>query len=249
MRFPKISLPGIRMLAGQTPGPSTNVNPTLGQQIASLLPLKIRETRPEEAGQRPQACVPSSPFLSLPVTMWGEIAKRLDRSTWEALRQVCADAKAAAPVKALEVRTRNDLISALTLKVFVDGAITKLIAKNCRLVIAEVQNLAKNTSLISLDLASNNIGDEGAQALAANTSITSLDLAANGIGDAGAQALAANTRITALNLQNNNIGDAGAQALAANTRITKLDLANCRIGPAGRAALEAVRDRFEVLVL
>jgi hypothetical protein len=45
-----------------------------------------------------------------------------------------------------------------------------------------VQALAKNTSIISLDLASNKIGDAGAQVLAANTSITSLDLTSNNIG-------------------------------------------------------------------
>jgi len=63
------------------------------------------------------------------------------------------------------------------------------------------------------------------------------------------RALAANRSITSLNLSEIKIGDEGAKALAANTSITSLDVRDCGIGLAGRAALEAVRNRFELLLL
>ena len=56
------------------------------------------------------------------------------------------------------------------------------------------QALRVNTSLSSLDLRSNSIGDEGANSLAealiVNTSLSSLDLGYNSIGDEGANSLA-----------------------------------------------------------
>ncbi|XP_068699916.1 protein NLRC3-like isoform X2 [Montipora foliosa] len=111
------------------------------------------------------------------------------------------------------------------------------------------QALAVNTSLTTLKLSGNRIGDAGAtslsQALAVNTSLTTLYLPDNSIGDEGAtslsQALAVNTSLTALHLRDNYIGDAGAtslsQALAVNTSLTTLKLSGNSIGYAGATSL------------
>ena len=118
---------------------------------------------------------------------------------------------------------------------------TSLSLRNCNLNDNDAQQLAQalaaNTTITTLSLEFNQIGDAGAQALAANTTITTLSLWGNPIGDAGAQALAANTTITNHNLGFNQMGDTGAQALAANTTITNLDLMGNRITGAGAQAL------------
>ena len=105
--------------------------------------------------------------------------------------------------------------------------------------------LRVNTSLTSLNLSSNFIGDEEAnslsQALRVNTSLTSLDLSDNSIGDEGAnslsQALRVNTSLTSLDLSINSIGDEGAnflsQALRVNTSLTSLNLCGNSIGHEG----------------
>ncbi|XP_068753925.1 nucleotide-binding oligomerization domain-containing protein 2-like [Montipora capricornis] len=111
------------------------------------------------------------------------------------------------------------------------------------------QALTVNTSLTTLDLTWNSIGDEDAsslsQALAVNTSLTTLDLTWNSIGDEDAsslsQALAVNTSLTTLDLSHNSIGAEGAtslsQALAVNTSLTTLDLSDNSIGAEGATSL------------
>src|SRR3989338_7421964 len=79
-----------------------------------------------------------------------------------------------------------------------------------------------NSSLTTLNLSSNSIGDSGVSALATalqyNSSLTTLNLTGNSIGDSGASALATalshNSSLTTLNLTRNSIGDSGASALA-----------------------------------
>jgi Ran GTPase-activating protein (RanGAP) involved in mRNA processing and transport len=94
--------------------------------------------------------------------------------------------------------------------------------------------------LTSLDLNSNNIGDEGAKAIAEALKrlmavLTSLDLNSNNIGDEGAKAIAEALKVNAvfrgffwLRLECNNIGDEGAKAIAealeVNAVLTKLNL-------------------------
>ncbi|XP_068756016.1 NLR family CARD domain-containing protein 3-like, partial [Montipora capricornis] len=126
------------------------------------------------------------------------------------------------------------------------------------------QAVAVNTSLTTLDLSYNSIGDEGAtslsQALAVNTSLTTLDLSRNSIGDEGAtslsQALAVNTSLTTLDLSCNSIGAEGAtslsQALAVNTSLTTLHLSHNSIGDAGATSLSqalAVNTSLTILAL
>ena len=78
-----------------------------------------------------------------------------------------------------------------------------------------------NTSLGTLELSFNNIGENGckhfAEALKINTGLTALLLDDNNIGDQGcehfAEALNVNTSLTTLTLGSNNIGDEGCEAL------------------------------------
>ncbi|XP_044178924.1 NLR family CARD domain-containing protein 3-like [Acropora millepora] len=114
--------------------------------------------------------------------------------------------------------------------------------------------LRVNTSLTSLHLGLNSIGDEGAnslsEALRVNTSLTSLDLDDNSIGKEGAyslsEALRVNTSLTSLDLSKNSIGVEGAsslsQTLRVNTSLTSLRLYWNSIGDDGASSLsEALR--------
>ncbi|KAK3284858.1 hypothetical protein CYMTET_7513, partial [Cymbomonas tetramitiformis] len=124
-----------------------------------------------------------------------------------------------------------------------------------------------NTSLNTLHLGENNIGNEGAEALAAalspyeegvfNTSLNTLILELNNIGPEGAKALAValtpnaegvfNTSLNTLDLNANGIGPEGAKALAValtpnaegvfNTSLNTLNLEHNDIGPEGAKAL------------
>ena len=105
--------------------------------------------------------------------------------------------------------------------------------------------LLVNSSLTSLHLHGDSIGDTGAeclsQALTVNSSLTNLDLTSNSIGDTGAeslsQALTVNSSLTNLHLTSNRIGYTGAeclsQALTVNSSLTNLDLTSNRIGGTG----------------
>ena len=82
--------------------------------------------------------------------------------------------------------------------------------------------LKENTSLISISLISNKIGDDGVKALAEalkeNTSLTSIVIVDNNITDDGmkalAEALKENTSIQSISLFANNITNDGVKALA-----------------------------------
>ena len=77
------------------------------------------------------------------------------------------------------------------------------------------------TKILSLNLSSNDLGDDGCRALAAvlpQTKIASLDLSSNGISAEGGQALAAvlpQTNITSLKLNANELDEEAKQALRA----------------------------------
>jgi len=55
------------------------------------------------------------------------------------------------------------------------------------------------------------------EALQRNSTLTSLDLGGNGVGDSGAERLAEalqrNSTLTSLDLRNNEVGDSGAEAM------------------------------------
>ena len=118
---------------------------------------------------------------------------------------------------------------------------------------AGVGQLAKalefNTTVISLEMISCNLGDAGvatlAGALKRNHTLTTLDFEYNYIGEIGAAALAealkVNHCVTSLSLNNNRLSDAGAAALAEtlkwNKSLTTLSLWANGIQTAGAAAL------------
>ena len=125
------------------------------------------------------------------------------------------------------------------------------------------QALCLNTSVKTLKLSYNPLGDEGAKALAemlggngaessgtVNTTLEHVDLSKCRIGPVGAQhlaqALCVNTLVKTLKLSDNPLGDEGARALAemlggngaessgtVNTNLEHVDLSKCRIGPVG----------------
>ncbi|KAF9541901.1 hypothetical protein EC957_002606 [Mortierella hygrophila] len=85
-----------------------------------------------------------------------------------------------------------------------------------------VLSVMANSTLTTLDLEDNSIGDYGTQALSealkTNSTLTTLNLRDNSIRDTGAQALSealkTNSTLTALDLEDNLIEDNGAQALS-----------------------------------
>ncbi|KAF9549641.1 hypothetical protein EC957_003177 [Mortierella hygrophila] len=125
-----------------------------------------------------------------------------------------------------------------------------------------VFSVMANSTLTTLDLSYNSIGDSRAQALAdalkTNSTLTSLDLQGTLIEDNGVQALSealrTNSTLTALNLRDSSIGDSGAQALAdalkTNSTLTSLDLQGTLIEDNGAQALsEALRTNSTLTAL
>jgi Leucine-rich repeat (LRR) protein/GTPase SAR1 family protein len=94
--------------------------------------------------------------------------------------------------------------------------------------------------LKSLNLAYNQIGDEGAIAIAERLpGLISLDLLRNGIGDGGVEAIAERLHgLISLNLSNNLIADEGATAIAERlSALTSLYLSMNEIGDEGAKAI------------
>ncbi|KAL0242597.1 hypothetical protein GEMRC1_005160 [Eukaryota sp. GEM-RC1] len=117
-----------------------------------------------------------------------------------------------------------------------------------------IEALKTNSTITSLELSSNYIGDEGVRALAevlkVNASVTSVNLHYNFIKVEGARALAEvlklNSSVTSVNLRTNSVGDVGARALAdalnVNTSVTSVNLRANSIGDEGaRALAEALK--------
>ena len=112
----------------------------------------------------------------------------------------------------------------------------------CSLLKEQIQTLRETTSLSSLNVRSNFIGDEEtnllAQTLRVNTFLSSLNLCSASISVEGAnslaQALGVNTSLSSLDLDCNSIGDeranSFAQTLRVNTSLSSLDLSSNSIG-------------------
>ncbi|OAQ25001.1 RNI-like protein [Linnemannia elongata AG-77] len=112
-----------------------------------------------------------------------------------------------------------------------------------------VEAIKANSTLTTLDLGDNSVGDNGAQALSealkTNSTLTTLNLLYNSIGSNGAvalsKALKTNSTLTTLNLGGYLIGDNGAQALSealkTNSTLTTLNLLYNSIGDNGARAL------------
>ncbi|KAG0009535.1 hypothetical protein BGZ81_003334, partial [Podila clonocystis] len=115
------------------------------------------------------------------------------------------------------------------------------------------ETLKTNSTLTTLNLWDNSIGDNGAvalfEALKINSTLTTLNMNDNSIGDNGAvalsEALKTNSTLTTLNLRDNSIGPNGAvalsEALKINSTLTTLDLSYNSIEPNGAQALAEAR--------
>eukprot|EP00808_Paulinella_micropora_P009145 g74483.t1 len=114
--------------------------------------------------------------------------------------------------------------------------------------------LKVNTTVQTLNIGDNNLGDKGAalvaEAIKVNKTLQAVGLSSNNIGDDGAKAigkaLEVNSTLISINLEDNGIGPAGAQhiakALEVNTTLTSLGLSTNVIGDAGAQAIgEALR--------
>nr|KAJ3420832.1 T-complex-associated testis-expressed protein 1 [Polyrhizophydium stewartii] len=123
----------------------------------------------------------------------------------------------------------------------------------CRLICSA---LLSNTSLVSLDLSHNKIGDSGARGLAKvlaapTTALRHLRLSNNKIGQAGAQnigkALGVNKSLVSLDLRLNHLGDGGGHAmcaaLARNKHLQEIDLSGNGLGAKFVTALCALLRR------
>jgi Ran GTPase-activating protein (RanGAP) involved in mRNA processing and transport len=111
------------------------------------------------------------------------------------------------------------------------------------------KELTSNTTLTSINLNGNRIGDAGtvalAGALASNKTLSCLQLCRNDIGDVGldalGQAMVQNASLTELNLRANNFGTAGltsfANALKINEGLKRLKLCYNSLGDTGAATL------------
>ncbi len=130
----------------------------------------------------------------------------------------------------------NDAI-ALANALATNTTITTLNAATNNLGSNGVKALAQSTTLATLDISNNCIRDEGALALARNTSLRTLDVRGNEIEGDGAKALARNTTLTTLNISFNYIGSDGAWALARNTSLRTLDVSCNNIRDEGAQAL------------
>jgi Leucine-rich repeat (LRR) protein len=116
----------------------------------------------------------------------------------------------------------------------------------CGWFIEALADSAHLSSLTSLDLWGNNIGDEGARAIANSahfSSLTSLNLRRNTIGPEGATAIANSaylSALTLLDLSANNIRDEGATAIANSAHLsslTSLNLSSNNIRDEGATAI------------
>jgi hypothetical protein len=118
---------------------------------------------------------------------------------------------------------------------------------------ALAEALRLNTTVTSLDLGVNDMGEGGALAeiLRLNTTLESLNLRENGLGEGGGRALAEALRLTttlaSLNLYYNGLGEGGGRALAEalrlNAMLTSLNLGANDLRVEVRAAL---RQRVQV---
>lgn len=117
---------------------------------------------------------------------------------------------------------------------------------------AEIANKLSNLTdpkLSKLDIAGNELGDEGVKAIADSlsklTDLTYLNMFYNKLGKEGAQTIAAFlsklTNLTNFNISSNKIGDKGAKAIAASlpnlTKLTEFNVSYNGIGDEGVGAI------------
>ncbi|GEM_PF-3317921 len=134
-------------------------------------------------------------------------------------------------------KLKNQDVKNLCEMLIINATWISLNLSGCQIDDAGASELAKITSLTTLDLSDNCIGNAGASELAKITGLTTLDLSDNCINDLGAIELAKTSSLSTLDLSDNFIGDLGASALAKTSSLSTLDLSENLIGDAGAIAL------------
>ncbi|CAE7280729.1 NLRC3, partial [Symbiodinium necroappetens] len=149
------------------------------------------------------------------------------------------DSRAAEAPEAVKAWTGRVRIEVLAEQLNVHCNPSKLtfhcIGHDVRKVEAICKALKTNSTVTSIDLFNNDIGNEGGKAWLAertNSTLASINFKRDHIGDEGAQAigeaLKTNSTLAGINLQNNNIGVKGGQALAealkSNTTVREIEL-------------------------
>jgi len=108
--------------------------------------------------------------------------------------------------------------------------------------VARLQNLTK------LYIQGNDIGKEGAKAVARLDNLTTLQIWDNGIGEEGAKAVARLQNLTILDIGGNGIGDRGAQAIASLHNLTSLRIWNNGIGNEGAKAVARLQNLTKLII-
>jgi hypothetical protein len=183
------------------------------------------------------------------------------RRTSKTMRKAVEDANVDVAVQARLFRfPRGVLLDSLD-SLFAECRVRRLGLRTCSLGDNEASGatelaaaLRLNTTLASLDLSWNFMGDDGGRVIAdllrCNGTLTSLALSFNNLGEAGgrelAEALRVNATLTSLDLSHNNLREEGgwhlAQALRTNTTLVSLKLDYNELeDEGGRAIAEALR--------
>ncbi|MCC8995662.1 MAG: leucine-rich repeat domain-containing protein [Nitrosomonas sp.] len=118
----------------------------------------------------------------------------------------------------------SELISDLGIRLSKLTSLTSLLLWGNRLGDAGVKHLSNLVNLTSLDLSANQIGDTGVKHLSSLVNLTSLDLSRNQIGDIVVKHLSNLVNLTSLDLSRNQIGDTGVMHLSSLVNLTSLVL-------------------------
>lgn len=117
------------------------------------------------------------------------------------------------------------------------STLSGLYVNHSQLHLKDIEALAANTSITSLDISANEIGDAAAIAIAKNKTLLNLRCIGNHITDDGAVALAQMHSLRFVNLDVNAVGDKGAAAIAAMPNLEVVSLDYNKVGDAGAIAL------------
>ena len=206
-------------------------------------PASPNELRQADIPARAAAAAPTVERDELSSDEWGSVVSFLKQRELTKMRLVSKELERAASyaVNSLTVRRREELAQALTAYQF--NRPLSLDIHSIALLPDDLQLLAQDSSIVSLNVADCNVDDAGAQMLAASDSIAKLRLGyasteasaasrRNQIGDVGIQALATRNVIKWLDLSHSACGIDGARALGQNKSIERLDLSECNLSDA-----------------
>jgi hypothetical protein len=222
MPFPKIPLPGKRVLTGHRPAPPANADPTPVQRFVSHLPLKVRAKKPEEGGRRPRAGVPQT--QPIPQELEGEGQRpRADVPQTQPTPQELEGGQRPGPdvpqtkpaPQELEGGRQRPGADVSLLESMPKELLSKLAGYMNRRTWAAYRLVSRAAAANAAVVAKSVVVRRREDLISAPTAykpggITKLTAAHCELGDAEARHLAANTSITSLDLCRNKIGAEGA---------------------------------------